>query len=143
MRLKDIRRYNLSLLVKELGSIAAVADQCGPSEKYLSQILNQTRQGRTPRSMGDAVAEKLERGCHKPEGWMDHDHQLPAGGESPAKPLIERMLSMQWDERRLVMLSGFLDLLETPTAPPMPPTSPLQRATIGRTGLKRPPKKLT
>ena len=32
-----------------------------------------TRKG-TPRGLGDELAERLERGMEKPEGWMDEAH---------------------------------------------------------------------
>lgn len=142
MKLKDIRRHNLSLLVSQFETIAAVADLAGTSEKYLSQIINQTLQGDTARGLGDAVAAKLERGCNKPEGWMDQDHQAVGHDESPVKPLVERIIAMTWDDRRLKLLAGFLDLLEASPPQPPHPTRQLKRARIGQTPLKKPPRKL-
>lgn len=79
MRPKALRRENLLLLIKEFGSISEVAKRSRSSEKYLSQVVNQVVQSKTPRGIGDVVAQRLEDGCGKPSGWMDtpHDDALP------------------------------------------------------------------
>lgn len=96
MRPRAIRRANLLLLIREKGSIAQVARDSNTSEKYLSQIVNRVVQvrGREPRGVGDALAEKLERGCGKPAGWMDQDHSDEPVKEASAYD--EQVLAL-WD----------------------------------------------
>jgi hypothetical protein len=71
----DIRVANLERLVEELGTLEAVAAAAKTSSVYLSAIRHRKpdpKNGR-PRSMGDVVARKIEEGCKKPHGWMDHE----------------------------------------------------------------------
>jgi SOS-response transcriptional repressor LexA len=118
-KLEHIRLANLELLVTEAGSAAALARRAGTNESYLSQIRRQlpTSKG-TPRSLGNDLAGKLEKGMGKPDGWMDELHQPPDSG-SPAEthrlrdglkrgqgaagihsrhPLISWALAGQWEE---------------------------------------------
>lgn len=67
MDAKSIRLENLRLLIQEAGSQKKLAHQAGVNPAYLSQILSK----KTPRTMGDDVARRLERGMKKPHGWMD------------------------------------------------------------------------
>lgn len=70
----QIRKENLELLIKELGSVKAVAALGETSEIYLSQIRNGALDKKTgkPRSMGNQIARRLEA-KHYP-GWMDEPH---------------------------------------------------------------------
>jgi SOS-response transcriptional repressor LexA len=72
---KQIRLHNLEALIAEAGSAARLARMAGTNSSYLSQVRNQllTRKG-TPRSIGDELAEKLEKAMKKPHGWMDTPH---------------------------------------------------------------------
>lgn len=83
MNRKEARLLNLKRLVAEYGSIVAVANASGTSEKYLGELINRTpsKSGK-PRQMGDLTAEKIEVGCGKGRGWMDIDHNAtqPIGG---------------------------------------------------------------
>ncbi len=74
----ELRRTNLEVLVQEKGTLAAVAQAAGTSSVYLSQIRSGTIDLKTnqPRSMGAEMARRLETGCGKPVGWMDHEHHL-------------------------------------------------------------------
>lgn len=69
------RRANLRRLIEEAGSAAELSRRTGASSVYLSQIVTgqKTKKG-TVRGVGNELAEKLERGMHKPAGWMDADH---------------------------------------------------------------------
>lgn len=81
MNNKDIRRQNLEALIKESGSIVALANKTETAPAYLSQLLNQAPSGnKSPRGMGDKTARKLEDRCGKPSGWMDNLHD-ESGGE--------------------------------------------------------------
>ncbi len=59
-----------------MGTLAEIARQCEVSEAYLSQIKNKSKESKTgtPRTMGDKIARKIERGLGLDFGWMDADH---------------------------------------------------------------------
>lgn len=71
----EIRLGNLELLVDEFGTADVVAEKSGTSAIYLSQIRNEAKDSKTgkPRQIGDPLARKLEAGCNKELGWMDHE----------------------------------------------------------------------
>jgi len=70
----EIRLGNLERLIEEFGTAEAVAERSGTSPIYLSQIRNEAKDSKTgkPRQIGDPLARKLEAGCEKELGWMDH-----------------------------------------------------------------------
>lgn len=79
-----IRLHNLKTLVAEFGTITALAEASGISEKYLSQLVNESRlKSGAKRKIGDQSVEKLEAGCRLPNGWMDTDRRE---GEAPSSP---------------------------------------------------------
>lgn len=105
-RLSQIRLRNLEHLITEAGSAVRLTRACNTSSSYLSQVRRQTPSPRgTPRSIGDELAEKLERAMNKPQGWMDTLHTTPgqSGIESyPARqaflPLISWVQAGHWHE---------------------------------------------
>ncbi|MES9897719.1 MAG: S24 family peptidase [Sedimenticola sp.] len=124
-----IRLQNLELLIAEAGSAAKLARIVGTNSSYLSQVRNQmpTKKG-TPRAVGDDLAEKLERGMDKPEGWMDESHdgalqQQPAvAPETNAHPgpniqglypLIAWVQAGEWSE----ISEGYAPAYETDLLP--------------------------
>lgn len=76
MTTDENRLTNLQTLIREFGSIVAVAKRAETAPNYISQIINRTvsRTGK-PRGVGNDLARKLEAGCNKPHGWMDQEHQ--------------------------------------------------------------------
>jgi hypothetical protein len=88
----SIRLDNLNALVREAGSLIAVADAAGTSSVYLSQIRSRAINQKTgkPREMGNKMARRLEEATGKPVGWMDEDHatadstSLRVAEEAPA-----------------------------------------------------------
>lgn len=118
-KLEHVRLANLEILISEAGSAAALARRAGTNESYLSQIRRQlpTPKG-TPRSLGNDLAGKLEKGMAKPYGWMDEIHQSPDSGSRAEKnrfqdelkrggtatgihsrhPLITWALAGQWEQ---------------------------------------------
>lgn len=69
----EIRLANLRLLVGEFQTIKRVADLASSSRVYLCQILlGMPSSTGTARGVGNALARRLEQGCGKPVGWMDH-----------------------------------------------------------------------
>lgn len=81
MENKQIRRANLLLLIDETESktLRELADLCGVSENYLSQV----KSPKIARQMGDDVARRLERGMKKPPGWMDVQQNGRTRGRKP------------------------------------------------------------
>lgn len=78
----EIRRNNLELLIKEMGTLEAVASaDTKTSSVYLSQVRRQTKDRKTgqKRAMGTAIARRLELACDKPVGWMDQDRAAEDG----------------------------------------------------------------
>jgi SOS-response transcriptional repressor LexA len=75
LKSNQIRLHNLEVLIAEAGSAAKLARSAGTNSSYLSQVRNQlpTKNG-TPRSIGNELAEKLERAMNKSQGWMDTPH---------------------------------------------------------------------
>lgn len=75
MDVKEIRRRNLEVLVREAGTAAALAAKAETSPAYLSQISTGSpgKSGKA-RNVGDDLARKLESAMGKPRGWMDYRH---------------------------------------------------------------------
>lgn len=103
MNIRAIRVENLKLLVREFESIAEVARRGETSEKYLWQIIKGVVQRNNPRSVGDALAARLEHGCDKPAGWMDQNHEVQYAKrfESDSAPLIAREAEAAFSEQAL------------------------------------------
>ncbi|MEH3087693.1 MAG: S24 family peptidase [Xylophilus ampelinus] len=89
----EIRLANLEQLVRELGTLEAVASRAESTSVYLSQVRNGTIDQKTgkPRQMGTAMARRIEKGCGKPEGWMDATHKV---GDSNAASTGTRSLAV-------------------------------------------------
>ena len=60
-------------LIATEGSISSVARRVGTSAQYLWQIVNgyQGAKDVNPRSVGDKLADQIERAYNKPKGWLD------------------------------------------------------------------------
>lgn len=72
--ISEIRRRNLEVLIVEMPNRRAVelAERAGTAEAYLSMLRN--RNGAMAlRSIGSALARRLEDRCGKPHGWMDRE----------------------------------------------------------------------
>ena len=87
----EIRRENLELAIKRVGTAAKLAEIAKTSAAYLSQIRNRTRDSKsgTPKMMGDAMARRIEEALGEPNGWMDKSHLFKAeskagNGDTPA-----------------------------------------------------------
>lgn len=76
------RRINLESLIKQCGTMEALAQLVGSSSVYLSQIRTAAVDVKTgrPREMGSVMARRLETAAKKARGWMDADHSS-AGSE--------------------------------------------------------------
>ena len=105
-RLETVRLRNLELLIDEAGSAVQLARIAGTNSSYLSQIRHRmpTQSGK-PRRIGDDLAEKLERGMGKPEGWMDEPHgsahlqTASRGSDGPGRhPLISWVQAREWPQ---------------------------------------------
>ncbi len=74
MNVKDIRRLNVLALIKELGSQKVLGELTDTPASYISQVKNHTR------TLGDAVAYRMEARLKKPAGWLDVAHQVQQPG---------------------------------------------------------------
>ena len=121
-----IRLRNLERLIHEAGSVLELAHIAGTNNSYLSQVRHQTRTpSGTPRRVGDELAEMLERGMGKPEGWMDESHEPDtADAEKNAWdevqvrslcPLISWVQAGEWTETSRDHVPGYeTELLPCP-----------------------------
>ncbi|MCP1404604.1 hypothetical protein [Achromobacter insolitus] len=78
--IEEIRVVRLRMLIKEVGSTAALNRLAERNERdsTLSQILNGALGSKTskPKTMGSDLARTLEAATGKPRGWMDNDPDL-------------------------------------------------------------------
>lgn len=73
MRIEEIYRERLKMLVNEFGSQTKLADKIGKSSPQVSQWISASKDSKTgkPRAMSRATARHIEAMCGKPDGWMD------------------------------------------------------------------------
>jgi len=72
----EIRRDNLSTLIKEAEGELALAERYGCTEaniKTMARAYKDSKSG-TPKGIGTSAARKLETVMNKERGWLDHDH---------------------------------------------------------------------
>lgn len=84
----EIRRENLEVAIKRLGTAAKLAEAAKTSAAYLSQIRNRTPDSKsgTPKMMGDAMARRIEEALGEPHGWMDKSHLFQSSERPSAVP---------------------------------------------------------
>ena len=80
--IQQIRLENLELLVAEAGNVAELARRCGYDKAaYLYQLRAQAPKANGKvLQIGKHVANRLEVGMDKPEGWLSHDHSNESSG---------------------------------------------------------------
>lgn len=90
--IEEIRHANLLALIKEAGTIQALADKVGRSHSQLSQLKNQTKHSTTGarRTVGRDLARELEAKCGKPDGWFDQAH----GDQATPAPVREARIDL-------------------------------------------------
>lgn len=71
MDVKQIRRNNLTLLLRAFKNQPALAEATGSSDRHISQMVN------AHRGMGDKVARRFEHRLKLPHGWMDRPQSGP------------------------------------------------------------------
>lgn len=78
MRIEEIYRARLRLLIEELGSQTKLAEKTGKSTAQISQWISAAKDSKTgkPRAMSRATARHIEAACGKPDGWMDQPVSL-------------------------------------------------------------------
>jgi transcriptional regulator with XRE-family HTH domain len=99
---KEIRLTRLEQLISEFGTIEAVAEKSGTAPQYLSQIRNGVKSSTgTARGVGDSLARKLEKGCGKPEGWMDipfaEPQEEPRESNEVRQEDLLQLISLFWE----------------------------------------------
>jgi len=116
---EQIRRENLLVLVTELGSVKALAEQVDRSEAQVSQWINGSINSGTgkPRGMAASSCRLVETRCLKPVGWLDADHGIP----KEDKKFDENVSPARLGGRPIPVISavqaGALKDMETPYSP--------------------------
>lgn len=109
----EIRRENLEIAIKRLGSAARLAEAASTSPAYLSQIRNRTPDSKTgtPKMMGDAMARRIEAALGEPDGWMDRSHlfqgqadELPKGNLAALLPGAKRVHASGQDDPTMTQI---------------------------------------
>lgn len=121
----EIRRENLEVAIKRLGTAAKLADAAKTSAAYLSQIRNRTPDSKsgTPKMMGDAMARRIEEALGEPNGWMDKSHPSKKESESSGegRPFDVNISPMMLASRPIPVISsvqaGALRDMENPYEP--------------------------
>lgn len=85
MNIDEIRKKNLSILVKETGGVTAFSKKLKKSQSQVSQLLME----KSARKIGDKLSMMIEKEFKKPRGWLDMES---IHLECSAVPLIN------WDE---------------------------------------------
>jgi len=106
MDIKTIRRMNVRLLEKEVGSLTAVAKLAGTSQSYLSQCVGKG----AFRAIGDELARRLEFGTKKPHGWMDVSH-IEDAHVMVARQIFDKLLELP--RAKLDALVELLDMVDS------------------------------
>lgn len=85
----EVRRQNLLIAIERAGTAAKLAEAAKTSAAYLSQIKNRTpdSKSRTPKTMGDDMARRIEAAIGEQPGWMDVPHAL--GITDPAVDVVD------------------------------------------------------
>lgn len=94
METKDARRRRKLKQLEEatVGGLESIAVASGRNPAYLKQIINGTllppkKDGsRSPRALGDDVAEKIEDTLHLGRGWFDSDRPVPSTSHQVNEP---------------------------------------------------------
>lgn len=83
MDVSEARRANFTELLKQYGTIEALADKTGSSSRHLSQVKNHGR------NIGHRVARRFEQRLELPRGWMDTRDHTPAQGSLEVAAMIQ------------------------------------------------------
>jgi len=123
----EIRRENLEVAIKRLGTAAKLAEAAKTSAAYLSQIRNRTPDSKTgtPKMMGDAMARRIEVALGEPHGWMDKSHLFQgaqaAQAEAAPQSFDENVSLVRLASRPIPVISsvqaGALRDMENPYEP--------------------------
>ncbi|WP_454751676.1 hypothetical protein [Cupriavidus necator] len=103
MDIKTIRKMNVRLLEREIGSLSALARLANTSQSYLSQCVGPG----AFRSIGDEMARRLEHAMKKPNGWLDQSH-MEEGDLLLARQLYEKLL--QTSTAKKLAIAELLDM---------------------------------
>ncbi len=103
MDIKTIRKMNVRLLEREIGSLSGLARIAGTTQSYLSQCVG----AGAFRNVGDEMARRLEHAMKKPHGWMDEAH-MEEGQITMARQIYEKLL--QTPPAKLHAIAELLDM---------------------------------
>ena len=82
----EIRRDNIRVIERALGSPAIAANAIGMSLAQYANLRDGAKDSKTgkPRGMHKATARRIEAAAGKPPGWLDIDHDDKTEGPAPA-----------------------------------------------------------
>ena len=121
----EIRRENLEVAIKRMGTAAKLAAAANTAPAYISQIRNKTRDSKsgTPKMMGDYMARRIEAAIGEPHGWMDKSHLFQEGtnADGNARPFDVNIAPVMLPSRPIPVISsvqaGALRDMENPYEP--------------------------
>ncbi|WP_213956306.1 LexA family transcriptional regulator [Variovorax sp. dw_954] len=92
----DIRRANIALLEKEMGSLKALAERLEKDESQVSQWKQGSINSGTgkPRGMRSETARYIDERCGKEPGWLDIDH---SGSTFTVAPAVTGAPLLSWN----------------------------------------------
>ena len=98
MDIHEVRRHQLTVLVKEAGGNVRLAERCGlKNPEQVSHWLRKVR------NIGGTNARKVEAGMGKPRGWLDHLEPLTQEqGPSLPQKNVDPARSVFFDQDRLL-----------------------------------------
>lgn len=107
MDIDEIRRQRLELIIRESGTVKAVAERLGVSPAQVSQWRNQSVDPKTgkPRVMHRNSARRVESLWEKPMNWMDTPiDDAPPGSEE--HDIAERFAKLPVEFRAFLLRQG-------------------------------------
>lgn len=122
----EVRRRNLAIAVKRIGSAAKLAKLVPTDPAYLSQIKRGAPESKTgkPKAMGDYIARRIELAIGERPGWMDvpHDEDGAVHVDPPiSRPFDENVRPVSMGRRPIPVISavqaGALRDMENPYEP--------------------------
>jgi len=109
MDIDDIRRANIRALELSAGSPTAIADKVGMTYTQYMNTRNGAKEAKTGkrRGMRKETAWRFEDAFGMPRGWLDIQHDTPAG--TAAEPLPQPYLHPNETLRQIIALCEATD----------------------------------
>ena len=108
----EIRRQNLTALVKELGGNKPLAERVGVSESQMAQWVNGAKESKTGKARGMRLdsCHRIEDAAGKPRGWLDQSHnaadQVGGGQKTTAAVIADLAESMSAHQQEQLLAAA-------------------------------------